>query len=62
MLTTEIWGFAYPEIGDPNFQWYPYSIPPMAPYVFDQSSQKEKKSALGFHLLLLKQGKSEKLA
>ncbi len=60
MLTTEIWGFAYREVGDPHFQWSPYSIPARAPYLFDQSSQKEK-SALGFHILLVKQVKSEKL-
>ncbi len=41
MLTTEIWGFAYPDIGDPTFSMSPCSIPAGAPYLFDQSSQKE---------------------
>ncbi len=60
MLTTEIWGFAYPEVGDPQFSMVPYSIPAGAPNLFDQLSQKEKISP-GIPSLLLKQVKSENL-
>ncbi len=42
MLTTEIWGFAYPEIGDPPISMVSVQYSCWAPYLFDQSLQKEK--------------------
>ncbi len=53
MLTTEIWGFAYPEVGDPLFSMVSVQYSCWAPYLFKQLSKKEK-SVLGFHLLLVK--------
>ncbi len=61
MLTTEIWGFAYPEVGDPNFNGL-HTVFLLGPPISLTSHHRKKKSALGFDLLLVKQVKSEKLA
>ncbi len=61
MLTTEIWGFAYPEVGDPSFDGL-RTVFMLGPPISLTSHHRKNKSAMGFHLLLVKQLKSEKLA
>ncbi len=64
MLTTEIWGFAYPQVGDPTFSIVSIEYSAGAPYLFGPviTERNHEKSALGFHLLQVKQVKSEKFA
>ncbi len=42
MLTTEILGFAYSEVGDPPLSMVSVQYSCWGPYLFDQSSQKEQ--------------------
>ncbi len=62
MLTTEIWVFVYPEVGDPPISMVIRTVFLLGPPISLTSHHRKKKSALGFHLLLGKQVKSEKLA